>query len=135
MADPTKLELGMIQQRAVQEIAEHQAAVERHRSEILGLLIRRQKNQINMVLAEQVIVSLKEKQGGTPIEIQRRIMDAASQRATIERQSLENMEGDQRITIHREQIEAEDVAIVAARSRLIDQENAHGRIKFQDVDD
>lgn len=102
------------QQLLIYNLAEQSCAVERAKLAILEMLDREVKNNTNIANAEKVIQELESIDKDSLIEKQRLRMQVAAQRHTIERQLLENLEGQQRITSHREQIKS----ALAAREKF-----------------
>ena len=120
------------QQTLRSAIAEQAASIERAKLATAEMWDRFDKNNVNMGAATKVITELseaeREKKG--PLEKQRLRLQISAQRHTIERQLLENMEGEARIISYSEQLKA---AIAAKRQYEFDLQRsieAHGEIEW-----
>lgn len=116
------------QQTLKVQILDQVAAIERAKLAILELIDRQNRNNVNISAAMKAIQEIESQEALTPIEKQRLKMQVAAQNHTIERQTLENLEGQERAAKHIEQIEAATKAKADFELRLKQINAAHGEL-------
>lgn len=116
------------QQRLVWQIAQQVAAQEQNKYAIMDLAGKMKRNEENISLSELDLLKYQEERRGeeSPLEKQKVKSYVASQRATIERQILENLEIRERLSRHKSDIEASFSAAERYRKNLADLQAAHG---------
>lgn len=111
-----------------QQIAEQNLAIAKARAAIVELADRRERNRTNIRAALSACDELKAQMqnAANRVEAQRLKMQYAAQQHTIERQTLENLEGVDRVLKHEEIIEGSRKALAAYRDKLKLLDDAHG---------
>lgn len=120
--------MDLSQQNLRRLIQEQRLAIERAKEAVLELVDRRQRNLVNREAALRAIADMEAQAPADLMEKQRLKAQLASQRYTIERQELENMEGAMRIVGQKEIIEAAEKSLVSFAEKLKGIEAAHGQL-------
>lgn len=126
--DKLPIDLALTQQFLYSNIADQQALIERNKVAILELLFRAEKNNINIEAARKYIKIQEELTPSKPLEVQKKKVEIASQNATIERQIMENLEGQERLIRHKETIAAAELAKIELQKTLQESEEAHTKL-------
>ena len=110
------------------QVAEQQAAIQRARLAALEMVDRRQRNERNIQAAKLTIEELGRAAPDSPIGQQKVRMEIAAQQHTIERQILENLEGEQRAEQALERARAAVKSELEYTNNLSAMEEAHGAL-------
>lgn len=87
----------LVQQTFRMQITDQEAAIQRNWTQILEAVDLQKKNDINITAAQKAVTELEEAETKTNLEAQKKKMQIAAQKHTIERQLLENMEAEEKI--------------------------------------